>query len=332
MSESTLDVYGVGNALVDVQVRVDDDYLGTLDVPKGQMLLVDDARQKQVLSTLTGQTVNRCSGGSAANTIVGVAELGGRASYCGKVAGDDMGTFYVDDMHRLGIDVHGHRADSQTGTCLVLITPDAQRTMLTNLGASAQLGPEDIDADGIARARYVYIEGYLFTGEETKAAALHAIDIAQRAGVKVALTVSDPFVINMARDLFWELIKGPVDLLFCNEQEAKALTQLDDPIECAEAIHRHAENVALTLGAAGSILMHEGNVHPVEGVEAEAIDTTGAGDMYAAGVLYGITNGLSWPQAGHLASHASARVVAHLGARLSRKFTGDEIRDLLDGH
>jgi hypothetical protein len=152
--------------------------------------------------------------------------------------------------------------------------------------------------------------------------------LAKEHGVKVALTASDPFLVNMIRDELWELITGPVDLFFCNEQEAKSLTGETDPINCAARIHEHAENVALTLGPKGSIIMHGGDSYPIEGVPTQAIDTTGAGDMYAGALLYGITNGMSWPQAGHVASHAAARVVAQLGARLERRFTEDEIQQL----
>jgi sugar/nucleoside kinase (ribokinase family) len=155
------------------------------------------------------------------------------------------------------------------------------------------------------------------------------MELAKKNGVKVAFTVSDPFLISLHRDLFWSLIEGPVDLLFCNLEEARALTGRQDPVECASEIHRHSENVALTLGADGSLLMHEGKVIPVEGVSTNAVDTTGAGDMYAGALLYGITNGLSWKQAGHLASHASARVVSQLGARLKHKFTRTEVAQLL---
>jgi hypothetical protein len=321
-------VYGVGNAIVDLQVRVDDAFLEGRGVPKGQMRLVDDARQAEVLAALASLSVNRCSGGSAANTVVGVADLGGKAAYCGKVGRDDLGDFYLDDLRAVGIAVDGERSTIHTGTCLVLVTPDAQRTMLTNLGASARLSPSDVSGDGIEGCEYVYVEGYLFTGDTTRAAALRAIEIAKAKGVKVALTVSDPFVIGLHRDALWELIKGPVDLLFCNEQEAKALTGLDDPIACAQLVHQHAASVALTLGPKGSILMHRHEVYPIEGVPVQAVDTTGAGDMYAAGILYGITHGLDWPTAGHLASHAAARVVTQLGARLPRKFTPEELRAL----
>ncbi len=230
-------------------------------------------------------------------------------------------------MRELGVTIDVSPAALPTGTCAVLITEDAQRTMLTSLGASVTLTANDIQDAHIKAAKYVYIEGYLLTGETTKAAAYHAMDVAKKNGTKVAFTASDPFLVNMIRDEIWDLITGPVDLFFCNEEEAKSLTGESDPINCAAKIHEHAENVALTLGEKGSLVMHGGEAFPVEGVAIKPVDTTGAGDMYAGGLLYGITNGMSWRQAGHLASHAAARVVSQMGARLERKFTAEEIAE-----
>lgn len=325
----TYDVYGVGNSLVDIQARIDDAMLARLEFTKGIMTLVDEAAQVRVLSALDGGTITRCAGGSAANTIAGVADFGGRAAYAGKVGKDDLGEFWLQDMRELGVKIEVPQTTGQTGTCVCLISGDAQRTMLTHLGLSSTLGPDDIAESEIRRSRFVYIEGYLFTTDSTRAAALKAIDLAKRHGVKVAFTVSDPFLIQLHRDLFWDLIAGPIDLLFCNLEEARSLTGLTDAVDCAHKIHRHAADVALTLGPDGSLLMSGGKTYPIEGVAVQAVDTTGAGDMYAAGVLYGITNGLTWPQAGHLASHAAARVVTQLGARLQKKFSGDEIAELL---
>jgi len=323
------DVDGVGNAIMDLQVHCDDEFLDTIGVEKGVMTLVEEARQRQVLELLAAHVVHRCSGGSAANTVVGIADLGGRAAYAGKTGSDAFGRHYLEEMRGLGIAIEVDANHGRTGTCVVLITPDAQRTMLTHLGVSSTLAEDDIDGDEIAKAAYVYIEGYLFAGDSTRAAALKAVELAKARGVKVALTVSDPFLIDLCRDDFIRLIEGAVDLLFCNEIEARALTGLDDPVACAREIHRHADNVALTLGRNGSLIMHENEVIPIEGVEVEAVDTTGAGDMYAAGVLYGITHGLSWHQAGHLGSHAAAQIVAQLGARLPRRYTHAEIEALL---
>ena len=325
----TYDVVGVGNALVDIQVQVPDSMLAQLNFSKGIMTLVDEPTQQNVLSALDGQPLNRCAGGSAANTIMGIADLGGKAAYTGKVGTDDLGAFCLDDMRQLGVSIEVPPSSAgQTGTCVVLITEDAQRTLLTHLGVSATLGADDVQEAEICQAQYVYIEGYLFTDAAPKSAAIRAIELAKKNDVKVALTVSDPFLIDMCRDEFWDLIKGPVDLLFCNLEEARSLTGKTDPLACAHEIHQHVSDVALTLGGNGSLIMTGGEVIPIEGVRTTAIDTTGAGDMYAAGVLYGITNGLSWQKAGHLASHAAARIVSQLGARLAQKFTPDEMRAL----
>ena len=320
-----MDVYGVGNALVDVQVRVDEEFIARHGLKKGHMELVDARRQAQVLDALAGHPVNRCSGGSAANTVVGVAELGGRAAYCGKVGNDALGRFYRDDLDAIGVRFDGASSSEATGTALVLITPDAQRTMLTSLGASALLDSPDVQLSSLDGCAYLYVEGYLLPGEGTRRAALAAIEAAKSRGMRIALTVSDPFVVAQSAQLLWELIDGPIDLLFCNEIEAAALVGTDDMVECARALHRRATNIALTLGAKGSVLMHEGTLHPVEGVKVDPVDTTGAGDMYAAGILYGLTHGLSWPEAGRLASHAAARVVSTLGARLPAKLSRADV-------
>ena len=325
----TYDVFGVGNAIVDIQLQVDDAFLHHIDVAKGLMTLVEAEQQLRVLKALAGRATNRCSGGSACNTIVGVADLGGTAAYAGKTADDDLGSFYVDDLRRVGVAVPvAAGTGATTATSVILITPDAQRTMLTHLGISTTLSPGDMPEAEIAKAEYLYVEGYLFTGDSTRAAALRAIDIAKKHKVKVALTISDPFVVSLQRDLFWELIKGPVDLLFANLEEARSLTGQHDPIEAARAIHQHATNVALTLGAEGSLLMHGEQLYPIEGVGVTPVDTTGAGDMYAAGVLYGLTHGMTWKQSGQLASHAAGRVVSQMGARLDQKFTPAEVRHL----
>lgn len=311
-----IDVLGIGNALVDIQARVPDEILGDVGFDKGIMTLVDDERQAGVLGQLPQHSLHRCAGGSAANSIAALAQLGGRGAYIGKVGEDEIGKFFRTDLEAMGIEVHCGADEKPTGTCAILITPDAQRTMLTNLAAAGSISPDDIDEDLIARSKYTYIEGYLLTAEVGRDGAYRAMDLAKKHGNKVALTASDPFLINLIRDEIWDLVTGPVDLFFCNEEEARSLTQLEDPIACANKIHEHAENVALTLGGNGSILMHGGEAIPIEGVGVEAIDTTGAGDMYAGALLYGITNGMSWKDAGHLASRKAAEVVAQMGARL----------------
>jgi len=326
----TFDVFGIGNALVDIQAQVSDQTLAATGFDKGIMTLVEDAQQREVLQAMNGLPLNRCAGGSAANTIMGIAHLGGAAAYTGKVADDEIGRFFLSDMRDQGVTIDVPPATSgQTGTCAIMITEDAQRTMLTNLAVSTTLTPDDVDEDAIAASKYVYIEGYLLTGDTPRAAAYRAMELAQKHNVKIAFTASDPFLVNMLRDEMIGLIEGPVDLFFCNEEEAKSLTEKEDPVECAREIHRHAENVALTLGSNGSLLMHENELIPIEGVNVDAIDTTGAGDMFAGALLYGITNGLNWKDSGHLASHAAARIVSQLGARLEQQFTAEEIAALV---
>jgi len=325
----SINVYGVGNAIMDLQVQCDDAFLEANGIEKGIMTLTSEEDQQKILTALKKHKVHTCSGGSAANTIVGIADMGGKVAYVGKTGSDNFGLQYATELQDLGIHFGAKASHETTGTCVVLITPDAQRTMLTNLGVSATLTPDDIDEDVLKNAEYVYVEGYLFAGDSTKEAALHAIALAKKNNVKVALTISDPFLIDICRDDFVRLMQNDVDLLFCNEDEAKALTGKDDPIDAAHAIHKHCSNVALTLGANGSIIMHEGQAIAIEGTEVEAVDTTGAGDMYAAGVLYGITNGLTWKQAGHLASHAAGKIVAQLGARLPAPLNQAEIQRLL---
>jgi sugar/nucleoside kinase (ribokinase family) len=325
----THNVFGVGNALVDIQAQVPDSILEQIGFAKGIMTLIDNDVQQTVLAGLGDIPFNRCAGGSAANTIIGIQQLGGSTSYSSKVADDEIGQFFLSDLRDLGVIVDvPEKVGGQSGTCVVLITDDAQRTMLTNLAVSGELSADDIDEQHVAASQYVYIEGYLFGGETTKAAAIKAIDIAHANGVKTSLTVSDPFLVDLFRDQFWDLIKGPIDLLFCNLDEARSLTGKEDAEECARAIHEFAD-VALTMGSDGSLLMHDGELIKIEGVPTQAVDTTGAGDMFAGALLYGITNGLTWKQAGTLASHAASRVVSQLGARLASPLSAEEVSSIV---
>lgn len=324
------DVYGVGNGIMDLQVQTDDAFLQQEGLDKGVMTLVDEAQQAKVLEALSKHTVNYCSGGSACNTMVGISDFGGKTAYACKVGSDEFGQKYLKELKSIGVQSTTTAGEGTTGSCVILITPDAQRTMLTYLGISSQLNADDIDEAQIAQSQYVYIEGYLFTNDANKAAAYRAMELAQKHNVKIALTISDPFLVDLFRDEFLSLIENQVDLLFCNLDEARALTNKVDPIDCASAISQHCNNVALTLGNNGSLIMHQGEVIAIGSVTVKAVDTTGAGDMYAAGVLYGITNGKSWKQAGHLGSHAAAQVVSQLGARLQKPYTHSEVEHLLN--
>jgi sugar/nucleoside kinase (ribokinase family) len=321
----TLDVYGVGNTLVDIQVQVSDDLLESLGFAKGAMTLVDHETQQRVLGALGELPRNQCAGGSAANTILGIAGLGGRTAYAGKVGDDPLGHFCLEDMRANKVTVDVPFSDGPTGTCLVLVTDDAQRTMLTYLGVSADVGPEDVDPELLGRSKAVYIEGYLFSAPTPREAAYRAVELAASSDATLALTISDSFLVDLFRDEFLELAQGPVDMLFCNEDEARSLLENEDSQECARQLGEWVPRVAVTLGAEGAVLVENGQLTHVPGIATTAIDTTGAGDMFAAGVLYGLTNGLSFEQSARLAHHAAARIVSQLGARLAEPISQEDI-------
>lgn len=324
----TFHVFGMGHALVDLEVEVDQAFLDSQDVEKGQRRLVTSQEKAGLHEALEGRSVHRCSGGSVANTVVGVAGLGGSGAFCGVVGEDENGAFFRKDLEAVHVPLTSKAGHGETGTCTVMITHDAQRTMMTHLGIAADLGPDDLDADALSRARYLLVEGYLLPHETSLQASFEAFSVAREHGVRVALAVSDPFVIQTCRDLLWELIEGPVDLLFLNGLEGRVLTGLDDPLDCARELHRHSVDVALTLGSEGSVLMHQGECSVLRVVPVEAVDTTGAGDMYAAGLLYGLAQGWSWPRAGRLGSHVAARLIMAMGSRLLEPLSPEELAAL----
>jgi len=318
------DVVGMGHALVDLEVEVDQAFLTRQEVEKGQRRLVTSEEKTSLHKALGHRPIHRCSGGSVANTVVGVAGLGGRGGFCGKVGSDGDGAFFREDLGRVDVPLLCEAGPGQTGTCTVMITQDAQRTMMTHLGIAAELGHEDVDPEAIAQAKYLLVEGYLLPHERSLEASLEAIAVAKASDVNVALAVSDPFVIENCRNLLWELIEGPVDLLLLNDLEGQVLTGLDNPLECAREIHRHSADVVLTLGPEGSVLMNRGEASVIQVVPVEAVDTTGAGDMYAAGLLYGLTHGWSWPKAGRLGSHVAAKLISAMGSRLVEPLSEEE--------
>ena len=315
-SAGDLDVVGIGNALVDVPSRADDAMLGRQGLVKGSMHLVDEDRARALYDAM-GPGVE-VSGGSAANTMVGVASFGGRAHYVGKVRDDQLGEVFGHDLRATGVGYDTQRATSgpATGRCLILVTPDAQRTMSTFLGASSRLGPADVDRALIARGRILYLEGYLFDPPEAQEAFRAAAAIAHAAGRKVALTLSDPFCVDRHRAAFLDLVQNNVDILFANEAEIRALYQVADFDSALRHVRGHCEIAALTRSADGSVLVGGGEVHTIAAHPVSAVvDTTGAGDLYAAGVLYGMSRGLDLPTCGRLGSLAAAEVIGHVGAR-----------------
>jgi len=311
-----LDVIGIGNALVDVLSHENEAFLERHGLAKGTMHLIDEARARAIYDAM-GPAIE-ISGGSAANTIVGVASFGGRAHYVGKVRNDQLGEVFSHDLRSVGVRYTTPMATSgpSTGRCLIVVTSDAQRTMNTYLGASTQLGPADVDPRLIARGRILYLEGYLFDPPAAQEAFRAAAGLAHAAGRKVALTLSDPFCVDRHRAAFLDLVERHVDVLFANEVEICALYEANDFDAALHQVRQHCEIAALTRSERGSIVVGRGAVHVVGAHPVDAVvDTTGAGDLYASGFLFGLSRGMDLAACGRLGSLAAAEVISHVGAR-----------------
>jgi sugar/nucleoside kinase (ribokinase family) len=311
------DVVGIGNAIVDIIARCDDAFLTRHGCRKGSMQLVDAAAMARLYGDMG--PAREISGGSAANTMVGIASFGGRAGFIGKTANDEFGQVFGHDIRAAGVTFTTAPAaagSEPTGRCLVLVTPDGQRTMHTFLGVSPQLGRGEVDAELIRSARIVYLEGYLFDRPEAKAAFRQAADIAAKAGRQVALTLSDPFCVDRHRAEFLDLIRTSVDILFANEAEVASLYRANSFDEAARHAQADTKLAALTRSEMGSVILSQGKTLAIPAAPvAKVVDTTGAGDLYAAGFLFGIARGRSLETAGRLGSLAAAEVISHIGAR-----------------
>lgn len=311
-----LDVVGLGNAIVDVFSNASEQLLTRYGLAKGTMTLIDASTALQLYREMENRA--ECSGGSAANTVVGVASLGGSAGYIGKVRDDPLGAVFGDDVRRAGVrfDTAPATEGPPTGRCLVLVTPDAQRTMQTFLGASATLGPADVRPEMIRDALVTYLEGYLWDPPPAKDAFLLAARIAHEAGRKVALSLSDPFCVDRHRDEFRELLAGHVDILLANEAEIISLYRADDFEDAMRSLRGDCTLAAVTRGPAGSVILSGGELQSVAAEPvARVVDTTGAGDLFASGFLFGVTRGLDPAHCGRLGSIAAAEVISHFGAR-----------------
>lgn len=316
------DVYGMGAALVDTEIEVDDRFLADAGIEKGLMTLVDEARQQQLLELLSDHLVasRRASGGSAANSVIATSCFGGSAFYSCKVADDDNGRFYLSDLQRAGVDSNFHDAKEPgvTGKCLVMITPDAERTMNTFLGISSTLSCAELNEAALRDSRYLYVEGYLVTSPTGRQAAVRAREMAEQFGVRTALSFSDPGIVAHFRDGLGEMLGAGVDMLFCNEAEAMEWSGAPTLEEAANALRGIARAFAITLGARGALVFDGRNYHRVAPHAVRAIDTNGAGDMFAGAYLFAVTNGYDALAAGQLASRAAAELVCHYGPRLPR--------------
>jgi sugar/nucleoside kinase (ribokinase family) len=311
-----VDVVGIGNALVDVLSQESEAFLAAQRLTKGAMQLVDESRARELYAAM-GPAVE-VSGGSAANTVVGVASFGGRAHYIGKVRDDQLGDVFSHDLRAVGVGYTTSAATGgpATGRCLIVVTPDAQRTLTTYLGASVMLGPGDVDKELIERATILYLEGYLFDPPEAQRAFHVAAGVAHAAGRRVALTLSDPFCVGRHRAAFRELVERHVDILFANEAEIRALYEAADFDEALQQVRHHCAVAALTRSEWGSVVVAGADVHVVDARRLGAVvDTTGAGDLYAAGFLFGLSRGRDLATCGRLGALAAAEVISHVGAR-----------------
>lgn len=312
-------VYGIGNALVDIEVEVTPGVLQAMGVEKGVMTLIDEARHDQMLAQLNGSQHSRACGGSAANTMIGIAQLGGKAYYTCKVAKDETGDFYFADLLRNGVatNLSGmNRPDGVTGKCLVMVTPDADRTMNTFLGITSDIGPDNIVLDALKDAEYVYVEGYLVSAPTAFEAAKATLRLAREHGVKTAVSFSDPAMAHYFGSQLKELVAEPVDLLFCNEQEALLFSGAADLDAACAHLKTVARRFAVTLGPRGARVYDGEHYLAIAPHPVKAIDTNGAGDLFAGAFLAALGQGHGYELAGRLASYASAQLVTRFGPRL----------------
>lgn len=315
-------VYGLGNALVDIEFEVTNEFLANNDIEKGLMTLLDEQQHITRLDKLTTEydLIKRVGGGSAANSIVAVAQFGGQAFYACKIGNDEMGDFYADNLKQAGVNVRINELErsGQTGKCMVMVTPDAERTMNTYLGITADLSQNELFLEELAQADLLYIEGYLVTSETAKAAIQQAKKEAIKHNCKIAMTFSDPAMVKYFKDGLTELLGNEkIDLLFCNEEEAMVYTETDNVDKAAQILLGKAKQIAITRGANGASVYTETSTTHVASPTVTAIDTNGAGDMFAGAFLYGLSQGWETEKSAKLACAAAAEVVTQFGPRIS---------------
>ncbi len=327
-------VYGIGNALVDKEFEVTEQFLTDNGIEKGLMTLIEQDQQVTLLAKLKEQfgLKKRAGGGSAANTIVAISQFGGKTFYACKVADDETGDFYMKDLAIAGVEtkLDQIKGEGVTGKCLVMVTEDAERTMNTYLGITSDFSENDLHIEELENSEYLYIEGYLVTSDVSRNAAIKARQIAQKSGVKTAFTFSDPAMVTYFKEGVSEIIGNGVDVLFCNEEEAQTYTDttnLDDAIQALSSI---AKKIVVTLGDKGAKVITGDKYVDIEVSAVNAIDTNGAGDMFAGAFMYGLTQGMSDSDAGMLASESAARIVATFGARLEKDVHQGLLNNYLD--
>ena len=316
-------VYGIGNALVDMEFETNDAFFKENGIEKGLMTLIEKDQQENLLSNLEKQfgLKKRASGGSAANTIVAVSQFGGKTFYACKVADDEAGDFYMKDLAKAGVETKlaDVKEEGVTGKCMVMVTDDAERTMNTYLGITTDFSIKDLHIEELKNSEYLYIEGYLVTSDVSRNAAVHARKIASENNVKTAFTFSDPAMVTYFKEGVAEIIGDGVDVLFCNEEEAQTYTGKDSLDDAIIELQKIANKIVVTLGKKGAKIISGDKLVEVEASPVTAKDTNGAGDMFAGAFMFGLTQGMSDRDAGMLASESAARLVATFGARLEKE-------------
>jgi len=313
------DVFGIGNAIVDIVTEVEFDFFEKNNIEKGVMTLVDEKRQLELMKVIDMKRSKMSGGGSAGNTVVAASQFGSKCFYSCLVANDELGKFFLDDIKRHGIDTnlkHEQCPPGHSGRCLVMTSPDASRTMNTFLGVSSFLSPEQLDENAIIASEYVYLEGYLVASPKGLEAMKEARRIAERNKVSVALTFSDPSRVKYFSSQMTEIVGASVDLLFCNEEEAMIFTGTDNVHDARTRLREAAKRFVITQGENGATIFDGDTYISIEPYKVKAVDTNGAGDMFAGAFMYAITHGHSYAEAGKLASLASSKVVAQWGPRL----------------
>lgn len=314
---SRFDVFTMCNAIFDLQAEIDEQLLNDIGYSKGAMSLVDHDEQARIVPRIYDSIVNAEPGGSGANTAQGLALLGCKACFMSCVGDDEHGQLYRDGLVQRGVRANLKEISGTTGVCLVLITPDAQRTMLTYLGQSREIGPDDVNLTDLRNSKYLYVTAYMWDTDLQKEAVLHAMGEANKAGVKVTLSLADPFCVNRHKDELLDLLKKKVDIVCGNEHEAMALTDTGDPLSALKALKSHSELAVVTMGPKGSWLCDSGEPVHILPSPPVAIDSTGAGDLYMAGLLAGISYGASLKSTGRLASNVADIVIQKVGPRLN---------------
>jgi sugar/nucleoside kinase (ribokinase family) len=313
------DLYGMGNALVDMEIEVEDAFLSKMNIEKGIMTLVDQSRQDELLSSLDSHQHKRACGGSAANTMIAAASMGARVFYSCKVANDETGDFFSHDLkaHKIDTNLGTEREAGVTGKCMVMITPDAQRTMNTYLGITETFSTQQLDLEALKNSAMLYIEGYLVTSPTAREAVKLALETARAHNIKTVLTFSDPAMTRYFRDGLLEMLGGkPVDLLFCNSEEALTFTQKETMPEAYKALMTYAKSFAITRSEKGALLFDGEREIEVLTHQVEAVDTNGAGDLFAGAFLWAQGTGRSFADAGRLACAAASQLVTQFGPRL----------------